>query len=368
MNKKRILILGVVLAVLCLLIYFQVRTWKNFDWSVFWSRTDHVNPLYLLAGLALTYFAYVLRAVRWRIFLKPVRKTTTARLLAPQLIGFSALALLGRAGELIRPYLIAKQERLTFTSQMAVWGVERIFDMGAFAVLLALSLLSPELRALPFYHGHWAQHHWHWLKFAPFYHGYWYVPGLREFSFLLMGFIVTLVVGIVIIRRSGDYVAQFLHDNFAGFAPKLAHHLREKVLSFSRGLKTIQDLASALQLVAVSLFMWVLIAFAYCAVTHAYAGKLRGLTLPLQVVLMGSSMVGSMLQLPAVGGGSQLATISMLNSGFGIEKELAVSCGILLWAITFMSVIPVGLLLARHEHLSLRAIAEAEEKEAALAE
>ena len=69
-----------------------------------------------------------------------------------------------------------------------------------------------------------------------------------------------------------------------------------------------------------------------------------------------------MLQLPAVGGGSQLATISMLSSGFGIEKELAVSCGILLWAITFMSVIPTGLLLAHRERLSLRAVVADEEK------
>ena len=43
-------------------------------------------------------------------------------MLAPQFIGFSALALLGRAGEMVRPYIIAKKERLTFTSQVAVWG------------------------------------------------------------------------------------------------------------------------------------------------------------------------------------------------------------------------------------------------------
>jgi uncharacterized protein (TIRG00374 family) len=344
MNKKRILIFGVILAVLCLLIYFQVRTWKKFDWAMFWNRTDHVNLLYLLAGVALTYVAYVLRAVRWRIFLKPMRQTTTARLLPPQLIGFSALALLGRAGELIRPYLIAKQERLTFTSQVAVWGVERIFDMGAFAVLLAISFLSPDLRALPFYHA------------------------LREAAFALILLVLGLLVGAVMVRRSGNYIAERLHKAFSGIAPKFAHHLREKVLSFSEGLATIHDFGSALQLIATSLFMWAMIALAYYAVTHAYPGELQALTLPHEVVLMGSSMVGSMLQLPAVGGGSQLATISMLSSGFGIEKELAVSCGILLWATTFMSVIPSGLLLARREHLSLRAIAEAEEKAEALAE
>ena len=342
MNKNRILIFGIVLVVLCLLIYLQIRTWKNFDWGVFWNRTDHVNPLGLVAGIVLTYLAYVLRAVRWRIFLEPVCKTTTARLLAPQFIGFSALALLGRAGEMIRPYIIAKKERLTFTSQIAVWGVERIFDMGAFAVLLAFSFLSPDLRALSFYHG------------------------LREAAFLLIALVAALVVGIVIVRRSGERVGEFLHDLLVGFAPKVAHHLREKIRSFSDGLKTIDDLSSALQLIVVSLFMWVLIAFAYYAVTHAYPGDLRSLTLAHQVVLMGSSMVGSMLQLPAVGGGSQLATISMLHSGFGIEQELAVSCGILIWAITFMSVIPTGLALARREHLSLRAVAEAEQKAAAL--
>lgn len=344
MSTKRILGFGIVLLVLCLLIYLQVRTWNNFDWHVFWSRTDQVNPFCLLAGVAFTYISYSLRAVRWRIFLKPICKTTTARLLAPQFIGFSALALLGRAGEMIRPYIIAKKERFTFTSQMAVWGVERIFDMGAFAVLLSLSFLSPDLHALPFYHA------------------------LREAGFALMALVAALVAGVVVVRRSGERVASLLHQLLVGFAPKLAHHVREKVRSFSEGLKTIHDLSSALQLVAVSIVMWVLIAFAYYSITHAYPGPLRTLTVPQQVVLMGSSMLGSMLQLPAVGGGSQLAAISMLHSGFGIEQELAVSCGMLIWAITFMAVIPTGLALARREHFSIRAVAEAEKKEAARVE
>ena len=268
MNRKRILVFGIVLVALCALIWLQVRTWKKFDWAMFWSRTEHVHWLYIFAGLAFTYLAYVLRAVRWQIFLKPVHKTTTRRLLAPQFVGFAALALLGRAGEMIRPYIIAKKERLTFTSQMAVWGVERIFDMASFALMLAVSFLSPDLRTLSFY------------------------SKLREASFFLTGLIVALVIGLVIVRMAGDRVADFLYERTKGFAPKLAHHLREKTLSFSHGLQTIQDISSALQLVVVSLFMWVLIAFAYYAVTHAYPGELEKLTMPFEIVLMGSSMVG----------------------------------------------------------------------------
>jgi len=343
MKRNRFLIFGIVLAVLCLLIYLQVRAWKTFDWKLFWKSTEDVNWLYIFYGFAFTYVAYALRAVRWRIFLKPVHATTTMRLLAPQFVGFAALALLGRAGEMIRPYIIAKKERLTFTSQMAVWGVERIFDMGAFAIMLAVSFLSPELRGLAFYHQ------------------------LREAAFGLMVLVVALVAFCVIVRRSGERVADLLHERVAGFAPKIARHLREKVLSFSHGLQTVQDFAAAVQLVGVSLFMWILIMFAYYSITHAYPA-LQPMTMAREVVLMGSSMVGSMLQLPAVGGGSQLATIGMLSAGFHVEHELAVSCGMMLWAITFMSVIPTGLAIARHEHVSIRAVAEAEEKAAALVE
>ena len=58
------------------------------------------------------------------------------------MIGFTALALLGRPGELIRPYLIARHTNLSFASQVAVWAVERIFDVGGFTVLLVGSDLS----------------------------------------------------------------------------------------------------------------------------------------------------------------------------------------------------------------------------------
>ena len=61
-----------------------------------------------------------------------------------------------------------------------------------------------------------------------------------------------------------------------------------------------------------------------------------------------------MLQLPAVGGGSQMATIAALSTVFDVPPELAASCGILLWLVTFAAVVPIGLALAHHERLSLR--------------
>jgi len=118
-----------------------------------------------------------------------------------------------------------------------------------------------------------------------------------------------------------------------------------------------------------------MIAVAYKEVTYSYGvscnpqapTEVCKLKIPQTQVflLMASSMVGSLIQLPGVGGGSQLATISMLNHVFDVPPELATSCGIMLWLVTFVAVIPLGLLLAHRERLSLRKLSESAHAEEA---
>src|SRR5438105_13950066 len=152
MDKKRILITSGILIVLVALVYLQFRHWKSFDWATFWSETHQVNPWHIVHAIALIYLGYVLRAIRWRIFLRPVRpRASFLQLIPPTLIGFAGLALLGRPGEFIRPYLIARREGLSFASQVGVWTVERIFDIGAFTILMTIDVFfSSAIRANPY--------------------------------------------------------------------------------------------------------------------------------------------------------------------------------------------------------------------------
>jgi len=124
------------------------------------------------------------------------------------------------------------------------------------------------------------------------------------------------------------------------------------------GLNTIHGPWSMLWLTAVSIGMWYVIALSYQEVTHSYGAASLDIPVSQLLILMGSSMVGSMLQLPAVGGGSQMATIATLSSVFDVPPELAASCGILLWLVTFAAVVPLGLILSHHERLSLRKLSE----------
>lgn len=337
MNNKKYAAYVVVFLLLAVLVYLQFRTWRNFDWARLFQYG--LNWRHIAHGVALIYIAYFLRAVRWKIFLRPVRKQASILgLVSPTVIGFTGLALLGRPGELIRPYLIARRENLTFASQVAVWAVERIFDVGGFTVLLVAAIFlpsklrtfaeaaSPEVR--------------HWIHLT---------------GYGLIALVLALLSAAVVMAYRGNGIAQWVEDRFSHLAENLGHRIAQKIREFTVGLNTIHGPFAFLQLSAVSVLMWWVIALAYKEVTHAYGAPMHAMSTTKVLLLMGSSMIGSMVQLPGVGGGSQLATISALDHIFDIvPKELAVSCGIMLWLVTFVAVVPLGLLLAHRERLSLR--------------
>jgi len=349
MGKKRYLAYAVVATILAALVYLQFRTWKDFDWATFWSQGRQLSGRHIVQATALIYFSYFLRALRWKIFLRPVRKeASTIGLIAPTLIGFTGLALLGRPGELIRPYLIARRTDLTFSSQMAAWAIERIFDIAGFTVLMVLAIFLPTN-----------------LRFLPNPEIY---PRLRVAGFLLVALVASLALVAFLVAKFGEASATWIEARLAHLAANFGHRLAQKVREFHGGLDTIHNPLSFLQLSGVSIFMWWIIALAYREVTHAYGAPLEHMTVSKVLLLMGSGMLGSLIQLPGVGGGSQLATISALQHIFDASQELSASCGILLWVVTFVSVVPVGLLLAHRERLSLRKLSEESEHEEARAE
>jgi uncharacterized protein (TIRG00374 family) len=364
MSKKRFLITALVLVVLAGLVYLQVRAWKKFDWHRFWVATHNTNKFYLVAGVALVYADYILRAMRWKILLRPVCEAKTADLVAPTMIGFAGLALLGRPGEFIRPYLISRKVNLSMASQLAVWTVERIFDMGAFALIMAVNILwsRDSLSRLP---GFASSAHRHFL-------------GHEISSFVFFeGFAIALLGGVALvslmafrIRKNPATASRFFVRLFGRISPKIGHAIGKRVQAFGEGLNTVKDMKSFFQLSALSIVIWLFIGFAYLAVTHAYSiHKLSQMTLSSVFLLTAASVVGGILQLPVVGGGSQLATIGMLRGVFNLSPELATSCGIMLWLVTFMSVVPAGLAMARSEHVSITQMEEASlEEEKALEE
>jgi hypothetical protein len=337
--KSRKGILWLALLIILALIVYAYRGRIHFDWGMFWQQLRHIAWIHIAAGIALIYSTYVLRAYRWSIFLGPSKKVSPFVVLGPQFIGFTAVSLFGRLADLIRPALIAKRVQLPVSTQIAVYTIERMFDLGAAAIIFSSALLFAP-RDLP--------HH------EIFVH-------TGEIS--LAGTAIIAIFA-VILRAAGGAVASTSHAVLRPLSHTIADSVADKIRGFRDGLDAISSARDFLVITLVSLFMWGLIGFAYVQTLHAFVDtpELATISFSRTMLLMGASLGGSLLQLPIIGWFTQTAiTAAAMHEFYSAPVEASTACGAMLQIVTWLSIIPVGLIAARLNHVSLKkAATEAE--------
>jgi hypothetical protein len=337
--KQLLLTVTALLATVALLAYASRRT--HFQWQVLGQQVHHVRWLNIAFGMLLIYGAYVVRAARWTIFLRPTKRFSLLYLLGTQVIGFTAVALLGRVADLTRPYLVARRTKLPIALQIAIYTVERMFDASSMAIIFALALLlAPDRATLP--HKQIA---------------------INVARTALLGSVV-LIVFAVAIRLAGEALARIFETRLPH---KLGAAVGSKVRSFREGLKAVSSPGALLQGAGLSLLMWVMISAAYVTTVRAFIGSptLSAMTLGRSVILMAASMAGSVVPIPIVSWFAQvLALQQTMQQIFGVRPEPALACGAGLTFVTFLCVIPVGLIWSRFERISLKQVSEESEHEA----
>ena len=117
--------------------------------------------------------------------------------------------------------------------------------------------------------------------------------------------------------------------------------------------------------------MWTLIAFAYFFTLRGFTGSpaLAGISFSKAVVLMMISGGASVLQLPVLGWFTQIfAVAAVLAHIFEVDAEAAMACATMLLLVTFLCVIPVGLIWAQFENINLRKVTHESEAAEEIAE
>jgi len=110
--------------------------------------------------------------------------------------------------------------------------------------------------------------------------------------------------------------------------------------------------------------MWLLIAFSYFETCRAFVASpaLVSVTLPKCVLVMIASGGASIVQLPVIGWFSQIGLVAVaLAAVLGAPPEPATACAAMLLLVTFLAIVPVGLIWAQVEHVSLRRVTEESE-------
>jgi uncharacterized protein (TIRG00374 family) len=333
--KKKQLILGlVVLAALVVLVVWG-RDRIHFDFALFRSQLALANWGKIAIGAGCIYLGYVFRAARWSLLLRHNKKVGLFSLLGTQVIGFTAVALIGRIADPVRPYLVSKKTGLPLSNQVAVYIVERLFDAGAMALIFCLAILLAAPGAMP---------HPELVKRT----GYW-------------GLFLTVLgaLFLVAVRLAGGVVASFLERAFGLVSKKLGDAVGHKIRAFRTGLDTMRSFTDFLAVISLSLGMWVLIALAYLETTLAFVAspQLASMTAAKCVLLMVVSGGASVFQLPVLGWFTQIGIVAAaLTNFFGVAWEPATACAATLLLVTFLGIVPIGFLWAQFEHVSLRKI------------
>src|SRR5712691_9361966 len=307
----------------------------DFSGTKLLQAVRHANPFLLILSILAIYSCYALRSLRWKVFQRNLGPSRFGPIYAMTLAGFAAVFLLGRAGEPVRPLLLSRKEKLPIADLFGIYALERLFDLASAAIIAAIGLLLFQSR------GHVGDTAGK-LETAA-----------RTTGSLLFAGVAGAIVFLLYLRLHGSAL---LERSLQGWV--IAHGWRGKIaailLGFARGVQAIRTWSDLALSVFYSAAHWFLVLLVYLWVSHSLGDAM---------LVMAFTLVGSAVQLPGVGGGSQVACFLAYTAVFGVEKEAAAAASIVMWLITFAACSLAGVPLLVHEGFSLGKLREMAEQD-----
>ncbi len=306
---------------------------KSFHWDILLSTITGLHWGWMSLAIGLILLTYLGRALRWEIMIRSMCPGASVwYLFKATAIGFTAIVLFGRAGELVRPYLIAKQNKLPFSSQMAVWLIERIFDLLMVLLIFGAALTQVSHTAAP---GN---------------------PGLRWVldigGWVAAGVAFAALTVLLAFRYFTESAHQRLLDSLSFLPETRTVRIRTVLASFSAGMGSTRDNGFAIRLLVYTFVEWSLVAASFLAVFRAFPAT-ASLDWNDILVFMGFVSFGSAIQIPGIGGGMQIAAIVVLTELFGLSLEVSTGLAFVFWATSFATIVPFGIGLALHEGIQV---------------
>ena len=319
--------------VLCLLA--SALLWwfgRNLDWVEVRRSLSDADPYLLVAAVLVISSVYFFRAFRWGALLKPLSAARFSDLFAATTIGFSAVFLLGRAGEVVRPVALSMRDpRVRPSASLVTIVVERIYDMAAVALMFATNLI--------------------WFK----------PPIALELSFDrvrtagLVLFVAT-ILGIAFLtwfRSNSELVIGFFERLFArlSFIPqRLAKLVLGMLQQLAQALRVLVNLTELFETIGWTALLWFAIASANLLVMRAFH-------LPVgfseTIFVLGWALVGSLVPTPGGAAGAFHAATTTGLMFLGVHKETAAALSIVMHLVDFGPAVLFGIFYVIRGDLSV---------------
>lgn len=304
---------------------------RNANLSEVWHVVRTAQPGLLAAGVVCLFGTYLLRAVRWRVMLAPLGRVSLGYAFRATLIGFAASFVLpARAGEFIKPWLVARREHLDPAATFATVVLERMLDLVTVLILLGVYLvaLDPGVAALDP------------ALFAAVRGG-----GLLAAAGAIGGMALLMVCA-----SRPDLLTRLVAVCTAWLPARPRDVVRELTAAFAGGLAVVREPARLGLAFAWSLPLWLVIAAQIYVVSRAL-----GVALPAagSLLIMALLVVGVAVPTPGAVGGFHEAYRIGATAFFGADNDHAVGAAIVLHAVSFVPTLMAGAWMMAREGLSL---------------
>ena len=292
---------------------FLLWALQGLDLKQVFSYLQHGNYLWLIPSVAVYFLAVLVRTWRWDYLLRPLKRISIRRLFPVVVIGYMGNNIFPfRIGELLRAYVLKRNEDVSISSSLATIVVERIFD--GLTMLLFVFVALPTVPSLP-----------DGLRYIVIVGGVLFLGALVVFLFL---------------AAKPNVAARIYNPLIDHLLPqKYGVKLRGFIERFILGLAALRDVRQVFMIFFTSILIWLLETVKYWFVMHAFQMDLSFFTLMLM-----NGIVNLSTTLPAAPGyiGTFDAPGIAVLVAFNVARELATAYTLVLHAALWLPITLLG--------------------------
>ncbi len=305
---------------------------KGLQLNDVWQSLRHADLWWIFPGIATYFLAVAVRTWRWSYLLRPSKRVRYGKLYETVVIGYMGNNVYpARAGELVRAYVLRRNEGVPIAFSLATILIERIMDG---IVMIAFVLIGlPNVQNLPS-----AAHEYVLLASALF------VAAVSVFFWLALA------------PRMASRIAQ------AVITRVIPHHFQASLLTmvnrFVQGAGSLRRPADLLAIAASTVLAWLLETCKYWFVMHAFTLNLSFVDL---MLVNGVANLSTIIPSgPGYVGTFDSAGIGIISS-LGVKQELATAYTLVLHAVLWLPVTLLGAFFMLREGLKWADFRRAEE-------
>jgi uncharacterized membrane protein YbhN (UPF0104 family) len=375
LDKKKILFAaGILISIICSWLFV-----RKIEWSSLGVAFREAKYIYIFPTIVIMFISFYLRSIRWSVLISPIKKVSVLNLFSANMIGFMANNVLpARLGEVIRPVMVARKEKIKVSASFATVVMERVFDI--LGIIVIASLLFYFLPTEPSQNRHVGAANYietSTVDSKTIGHdrqteanpdsinqkretdSQSVIHQLKKWSAIMALFGICAVMSLFLLSlyptKAGAVFEKLLFI--------FPHHLRDKLVnllhSFISGLQIFDHKTKLIWIGVLSLIIWLLNAASVYVLCYSFDIGLSFAGACFVTVCL--ALAVALPQAPGFIGVFHIATQKSLDV-FGIGLSSAQSFAILLWAVSVIPITIVGLLFLWREGVSFGEISHYDEE------